>query len=274
MHCTFINSNGQSGTHLVQKCLASLGGEYIPLATNASVGQVPSDRPAYTLPDFDRRRDVLTGVNWPGRIEAAQLRDQRFKPHVGPGKFGASHMLHTEAAAGMFAELGMRVIVIVRNPRDWAFSAARKTMENPEPFGRTPETPIEQHIRDFVFGFPSNGQVGRLSMVERYHHFQKWSAEPFALTIRFEDLVGPAGGGSRQIMISTIANVARHIDITAPDVEEVADNLFGGTATFRRGLIGTWREREAVFTDPDVEAQCRQAEALTMANASADRIWS
>jgi hypothetical protein len=268
MHCAFINSNGQSGTHLAQKCLALLGGEYIPLATNASVGWVPSERPAYALPEFESTRHVLTGVNWPGYIEADRLRDERFAPFVGPGKFGASHMLHTEAAARMFGDLGMRMIVMTRNPRDWAYSAARKAMENPQPFGRTREATIEQHIRDFVFGFPSTGDVGRLSMVERYRHFEKWSAEPFTLTVRFEDLVGPLGGGSREVMIDTIGVVAAHLNIETPDTELVAANLFGGTVTFRKGLIGAWREQEAVFSDPLVEAECQRAGTFMSASAS------
>jgi hypothetical protein len=38
--------------------------------------------------------------------------------------------------------------------------------------------------------------------------------------------------------------------------------------TFRKGLIGAWREQEAVFSDPLVEAECQRAGTFMSASAS------
>ena len=241
---TFINSNGQSGTNLAKKCLSLMGGDYVPLATNATVGRVPTDRPAYDQPDFDPARHVLCGVNWPGYIEAVQLKEKRFAPHVAPGRWGASHMLFTPAGAAVFAELGMKVILIVRDPRDWVYSVARKIAENPEPLGRTKDTTLTQHIEESITGFPASGTVGRLSAHERYRRMADWQTEPFVLTIRFEDLVGARGGGSDARASECLEQIADHIAVplTAQMKQHVLDNLFGDTKTFRKGQIGTWRE--------------------------------
>ena len=251
---TFINSNAQSGTNLAKKCLCLMGGEYVGLATNATVGRVPTDRPAYDQPDFDPARHVLCGVNWPGYIEANTL-TQRFTPRIADGRWGASHMLYTPAGAGMFDALAMKVILIVRDPRDWAYSVARKICENPEPFGRTEDTPLAQHIEESITGFPACGAVGRLSAHERYSRMADWQTEPFVLTIRFEDLVGARGGGSDVRASECLEQIADHIAVhlTAHLKQDILDNLYGETITFRKGQIGTWREVADVIEPYDHE---------------------
>ena len=255
---TFINSNGQSGTNLAKKCLSLMGGEHVGLATNAAVGHVPTDRPAYDQPDFDPARHVLCGVNWPGYIEATKLKEQRFAPRARSGRWGASHMLYTPAGAEMFAELGMKVVLIVREPRDWVYSVARKITENPEPLGRTEDTPLAQHIEESITGFPPDGAlgtVGRLSAHERYRRMADWQAHSFVLTIKFEDLVGTRGGGSDTRASECLEQIADHIAVplTADLKQHVLDNLFGGTKTFRKGQIGTWREVADVIAPYDRE---------------------
>ena len=251
---TFINSNGQSGTNLAKKCLSLLGGEQVGLSTNATVGRVPTDRPAYDQPDFDPSRHILCGVFWPGYIEANTLQE-RFAPRTQSGRWGASHMLYTPAGAAMFAELGMKVILIVREPRDWVYSVARKISENPEPFGRTKDTTLREHIEDSITGFPASETVGRLSAHERYRRMADWQAHPFVLTIRFEDLVGTRGGGSDARSSECLEQIADHIAVplSAGSKQHVLDNLFGDTKTFRKGQIGTWREVADVIEPYDHE---------------------
>lgn len=245
MICTFVNSNGQSGTNLAKKCMTMLGGELIPVSSAAAVGRVPVDRHAEQQPDFSPDTHVLTGVNWPGYIHASAL-DDLWRPYVKNGGFGASHMFHTRAADGFLSGLGMKVIVITREPRDWAYSCARKIAENPLPFGRPLDTTMRQHILDCILGFPPNGSVGRLPMVERYERFRLWTENPEVLTIKFEDLIGRKGGGDDDVMRETIERIARFTETTIDSCvrEKIVANLFGGTKTFRRGVIGTWREYE------------------------------
>jgi len=146
--------------------------------------------------------------------------------------------------------LQMKMIVVMREPKDWIYSAARKIMENPTAFGRVKETPIEQYINDCLFGFSCVNGIGRLPMVDRYALMEKWSQYSFVLTIKFEDLVGPQGGGTSSAMENTIRKIANHINVAIDDtdLDAIQNALFGGTKTFRKGQIGSWKEYEPLFT--------------------------
>lgn len=272
--CIFVNSNGQAGTHMVSRCLMLLGMTSIPLATNEAVGTIPNGHPAWEDESFSHETSILTGVNWPGFIEKDKLLNERFLPHIKPNSFGASHLFYTRAADGMFAEIGalkkleMKMILIVREPRDWAWSAARKTAEFADPidFGRSPGWTEDQHLEDFVFGFPpTTTAIGRLSMSERYSRFTQWSRYPaFCMTIRYEDLIGPSGGGSLNTQLQVIRLIAKfaNIPVNETKVLAVATLLFGGTETFRRGCIGTWTERSDFFSRQDVIKECVKTQRL------------
>ncbi len=66
---------------------------------------------------------------------------------------------------------------------------------------------------------------------------------PGVLTIRFEDLVGEKGGGSRERQIRTLKNIAEYLEVPVSQeiLGYVADNLFGGGGTFRKGQINGWK---------------------------------
>jgi hypothetical protein len=64
---------------------------------------------------------------------------------------------------------------------------------------------------------------------------------PHVLKLRFEDLVGEEGGGSR---LSQEAAIERWKTFLAVDVptETLSQGLFGGTMTFRKGRVDAWRD--------------------------------
>lgn len=80
----------------------------------------------------------------------------------------------------------------------------------------------------------------------------EWMKNPTVFVCRFEDLVGPKGGGSRKRQEKTIEALAIHLgySLEPERVAEIADELFGGTWTFRNGQIGGWKE---YFTPEHIE---------------------
>ena len=82
-----------------------------------------------------------------------------------------------------------------------------------------------------------------MSIKGLYDAYLPWKDEPFVYTTTFEKLVGPQGGGSREVQLNEIKNIARHIGvtITEQDAKRVADELFGGSGTFRAGKQGGWK---------------------------------
>jgi hypothetical protein len=67
---------------------------------------------------------------------------------------------------------------------------------------------------------------------------------PNVLSIRFENLVGPQGGGSQEAQIQTITAIAQHINQPITEYEAIfyGECIFGGTFSFNKGKIGSWKD--------------------------------
>lgn len=77
-----------------------------------------------------------------------------------------------------------------------------------------------------------------------YHHKQN----PYVLFTRFEDLVGPNGGGSYKKQWQAVKKIALFlgVELTNDEISRVADNLYGNTPTFNignKGQVGRWKEK-------------------------------
>lgn len=80
---------------------------------------------------------------------------------------------------------------------------------------------------------------------EKAHNFFSANVENFTgyHVIRFEDLVGSQGGGSRKNQILSIIKIARAlgIELNSHQLLYITRHLFGNTNTFRKGVIGDWK---------------------------------
>jgi len=91
---------------------------------------------------------------------------------------------------------------------------------------------------------------------EFYQKYIPWLYAPYICAIRFEDLIGPKGGGTLEAQLETMKKIAVHlgISLTEDQLLEKANSLFGGTWTFRKGQIGSWKkhfteEHKAAFKE-------------------------
>jgi hypothetical protein len=64
---------------------------------------------------------------------------------------------------------------------------------------------------------------------------------PHVLKLRFEDLVGEEGGGSRLSQEEAIERWATFLAVDVP-TETLSEGLFGDTKTFRKGRVDSWRD--------------------------------
>lgn len=71
-----------------------------------------------------------------------------------------------------------------------------------------------------------------------------WSKNPSVYVCRFEDLVGPKGGGSKEKQQRAILAIAQQLGIPLSDQQAIiiGESLFGDTHTFREGSIGSWKK--------------------------------
>lgn len=84
-----------------------------------------------------------------------------------------------------------------------------------------------------------------ISHIRRFYEgFLGWKNSSVCCAIKFEDLVGPKGGGTDEKQRQTISKIAKHIgvNISQQQIVQIASDLFGSTWTFREGQIGSWRK--------------------------------
>ena len=62
------------------------------------------------------------------------------------------------------------------------------------------------------------------------------------MVIRFEDLIGPKGGGDAKMQYSAIHSIAKALgqDLKQDQIESIGKEMFGSSKTFRKGKIGSW----------------------------------
>jgi hypothetical protein len=242
----FLNSVPKAGAHLAEKAMTLLG---VPRGARSIGSLTLYSSPR--LPKSVERRPLLTsdllvvGIEMATPIRASWIRRRLAK--VEPGHYIRGHVRHSEYFAHLLEEGGFRLLHVVRDPRDVAVSHAHYMMD------RT-KHPLHAHYRDLgewsarlafsIAGGPVEG-VGHLdSLAARYASMESWNEHPGALTLRFEDLVGEAGGGAAEDQETALAELMRFLE-QEPDPARIAalrDGLFGGTSTFRKGRVGGWRE--------------------------------
>jgi hypothetical protein len=227
----------KAGTQLSLKALSLLPG-LRPARTQGALRDLALAEP----PSGSDADGLSAGVDWPVALRRATL--PRWLEAIGPGRFAEAHLPFSPAAAEELRASGARPVLMLRDPRDLAVSHAEHLASHPEHFlheAYRSMTPPERLLASIV-GLRV-AAVGLLDVGARFRSVLPWGAEAGALALRFEDLVGPRGGGTREAQVDALARLARHAGArcSSDRLETAADQLFGGTATFRAGQVGSWR---------------------------------
>ncbi len=254
----FINTVPHSGTHFLSSLLESIGYEHAIYKNTFYLGS-----PFY-------RRSQRAGINW----RTANLLHERIKIHerkvlpvsvsspvlitkstykqlfkvLYPGKFIIGHVPYSSEAEKVHNSVLDHSITIIRDPRDMILSMLRHIKDRPQ-----------HHSHDYLFnslktdkdrffavadGFnnPEARLVGVKNMIES---MLKWQQDPNNLLIKFEDIVGPSGGGDISLQKKAINKILTFIDAKnlSNNFEEIAKDSFGKSSTFRKGQIYGWKEK-------------------------------
>ena len=187
-----------------------------------------------------------------------------------PGDFTAWHYAHTEQVVSAVRQGGAKVVFLYCDPRAQVVSRTRFIMKTPHhPLYRlyaehleTWEQRLCQTIRgltraevDFCHGLidhipdTDDQRICRSGVIRQFQAFEGWLTAPDCFCVRFEDVIGPRGGGDRQVQLRVtealmaFTGTGPEADAVLTSPEAVADALFDATAaTFRKGQIGAWRK--------------------------------
>lgn len=244
-----VNSLPKSGTHLLKKIISQFPGM---VAGDLHLG------PRRSLVETDGTDDAIPiGVGRPRMMSRARMRSTL--KGLKAGSVVTGHLPYAEGMASLLRELSVKMVSIIRDPRDVAVSQVNYVLHDPEnPLrGHYQELSESERIMAAIVGIRQQGDGPvLLNLRERLESVLRWRIEPQNRLTSFERLVGPHGGGSRTDQVQEIDAIARHLglNLAAQEIESVADAAFGGTATFSGGVIGRWREH---FTEEHKRA-CKE----------------
>ncbi|HZW61265.1 MAG TPA: hypothetical protein VFF04_03500 [Candidatus Babeliales bacterium] len=238
----------KSGTHLLLKCLTLLevpGVSYpydLKIERNSRVVERNTQMP----PDhYKGVYHVPTEGPLPVRFIHAM---KKFA-----NRLYWTHWVFTQEFANFLAPNTMVTFLIVRDPRDQVISMARMVHNGYEEHQRSSMEDVvldlidgrQQHF--LLWGVERNGMYPiewETGVVPFYELYLPWLKFKNICLIKFEDLVGPHGGGTQEKQLTTIKQIAKRMGHPINDAKAmaIAEQLFGESATFVEGKIGGWRD--------------------------------
>ncbi|MCH2049457.1 MAG: sulfotransferase domain-containing protein, partial [Trichodesmium sp. ALOHA_ZT_67] len=169
---------------------------------------------------------------------------------IQPGKYILGHIPHTPLLNPLLADLNSHHCLIIRDPRDVFVSNFNFILD-------TRKMGCKSLLRDdfvdkseterFNFllqgGYAKERRVQIRSFAERYRGMLAWRDEPGCLLLRFEDLVGEAGGGSYEKQLETVKKIALHLGVSFDNhISSKLEEIYNpNSRTFRTGKIGGWK---------------------------------
>jgi hypothetical protein len=238
------NSIPKSGTNLLARLLTLLGFEQTSEMGIRSRLVAGPFSPVRKLLRARSKEKVTIGVVSPQRIDRRWL--ERRLSRVRDGYFVTAHCVYSPELASLFAGEQMRAVCILRDPRDVAVSQMHYIKQRKEHFAHEAFLQLPSDHERLLHSIRGGELGGRRlqSLDERYRQFLGWQDDDNAMMVKFEDLVGPKGGGSAETQRRTVERVARYVGLEPDErmMRTVEENIFGVSNTFRKGQIGGWRE--------------------------------
>jgi hypothetical protein len=175
------------------------------------------------------------------------------KPYGGWKQVHGPHLTYSQKENEFYLKNKCKIIFPIRDPRDRVVSYAYKVKKlSSKAKGSIPDLTYDVITQygmvnyNYLVRIPFYKNMGDFS--EYYKMYFPWFDYPDLLFVFFEDLVGPKAGGSAEKQLAAIRTIAQFIGVDASEqeIEYIADNLWGDTASFRDPKIGRWKD---VFTD-------------------------
>lgn len=235
-----INTLPKAGTHLLLRLFEGL-------ERYTATGDVISAASADGCEDADS--GLRVGVSTPRGIRRRAF--EEIVDRIDVGWHSTGHIPYSSEAEQILEGRGVRLIVLLRDPRAVACSFVHFVMSRPHHvfYPRLSRLPtFEAQLASTIEGLePVAGESGGhlLPVAECFHSVAAWADWRGAQVVFFEDLVGPLGGGGDTAQVRAIDAILNHVDHELPPERrrELTRTIYSpDDPFFRKGQIDEWRE--------------------------------
>ncbi len=172
-------------------------------------------------------------------INAVELTEQITRD----GGYAVSHNWDQKSLKDLIQK-GYKVIFMLRDPRDHAISVLNWSYcpNWGGPLHILNIADRDERLTELICG--SRGGWCCFNFIKLRLNLLKNLPKQSFYTAKFENLVGPKGGGSREKQIKELRSLSKFLNraISEAKIEEVADSLWGSSPTFHIGKIGQWKK--------------------------------
>lgn len=219
-----VNSIPKSGTHLIMKCI-----ELLTQKECIWIG--------------DAIRETYYNHKFLNSLTGADIREIEYSFNsLSDEVFLYSHMRYSDNFNSVITNRNYKVFFIYRDPRAQAVSWARWQISHNKNRGLDIDQALMSIIQDKRM---YEGDWKNINGIrDLYEAYLPWRVNPKIFAIRFEDLVGPCGGGDFEKQFKTVEDIAKYLelDLTKESLNDICLELFGGTVTFNDGQIDGWKK--------------------------------
>ena len=190
--------------------------------------------------------------------QIAPLREEAIEAILGmpENHFVYNHYTYDPILLQAILEAEIPVVFLVRDPRDYVVSLTnhilRRRDHKNHQFFHAMKSDEERYLSIITGVSQKKKSVSPINYI--YKKMQGWIKNPRVLTLRFEEIIGPKGGGKREVQYRTFEKLINHIrhPINRDELYRQVDATYNEQSTlFVKGKIGQWRE---VFSDKVLDA--------------------
>tara|TARA_S200000501_G_C20701378_1_gene689675 strand:+ start:156 stop:977 length:822 start_codon:yes stop_codon:yes gene_type:complete len=251
----FINTIPHSGTHFIVSILEAFGFKHSTF--NYSFYTIKpffrinqkrgiNWRSAYLLQNVlsIKPKEIPVSVSSPRNITQSTYKNL-FK-NLNNQEFIIGHVPFSKKASDLNEKNIDRVISITRDPRDMVLSMMRHIKDR-----------SQHHAHRYLFKELDNDQerfnqickgyqneFGYMCGIKKmYESILEWEKFSKSKILKFEEIIGPQGGGDVESQINSINDLSNFLglEFNEEEIIEISNKAFGNSTTFRGGRINGWK---------------------------------
>ncbi len=236
-----INNLPKAGTHLIKSIV-----EMFPGIQCTGLEFLNHLADELNISSNGDNTTVPLGVDWPKFAPVTGVKAVLNK--IGHGQFAIAHTCYSEGFDILIRDLGIRTLLILRDPRDVVISHAKfiAKKENHFLYPIYEQISPEERIIASIVGFEQMNpdELMLLNIDHRYRSLLPWNEKSYNYTTRFEKLVGENGKVDKAQQTGEILSITRHLGIKfdKSQLSQITDSISIGASNFEKEQNDGWKD--------------------------------